>query len=117
SPCDALLRMPLLVWVGRRSYALYLWHLPVFYLAGPLWRPGAEALEVKALAWAVCFALAAGSFVYLEQPALRLKHRLVHGSLQSRRYERPTTSSSSDSVRHFQLVPVALVALCSIPIV
>jgi len=92
SPCEALLRMPLLVWIGRRSYALYLWHLPVFYLAGPLWRPGAEALEVKALAWAVCFALAAGSFVYLEQPALRLKHRLVHRSLESRLYERPTTS-------------------------
>jgi peptidoglycan/LPS O-acetylase OafA/YrhL len=76
SPCGGVLRWAPLMWIGRRSYALYLWHYPVFYLAGPLWRPGAEPAAAL-LAWAIAFALAAASFRYVEQPMLDLKTRFI----------------------------------------
>jgi len=84
SPCAAVLRCPPLPWIGRRSYGLYLWHYPVFYLAGPLWRPGVATPETALLAWAVTFALAVASFRYIEQPALNLKARLAQRHVSAR---------------------------------
>ena len=49
----------------------------MFYVASPLWRASEATPAAAALAWAVTFALAAASFRYLEQPALRLKARLA----------------------------------------
>ena len=61
------------VWVGRRSYGLYLWHIPIFALLL------GEKLHVKpqlvVLASALSFAAAAVSYRFVEQPFLRLKHR------------------------------------------
>src|SRR5439155_25917497 len=71
-------------WIGKRSYALYLWHYPVFFVAGVLWwrtapdwldLPKADLLTVVA-AWAIAFTLAAASFRYIEAPALRWKATL-----------------------------------------
>jgi peptidoglycan/LPS O-acetylase OafA/YrhL len=66
-----------LVWIGKRSYALYLWHLPVFFLAGALWASGLlEYLPSRIVpAWAITFAMAAASYRWIEAPALRLKSR------------------------------------------
>src|SRR5262245_54211276 len=75
SLCACVLRCPPLPWIGRRSYALYLWHFPVFFVAGPLWNPG-FGLGTILLAWAASVALAAASFHYLEAPALRFKATL-----------------------------------------
>jgi peptidoglycan/LPS O-acetylase OafA/YrhL len=74
SRCARLLGREPLGWIGRRSYALYLWHYPVFYLAdGPL-APGRTLEPLAALlGWALTFALAAASFRYIERPALALK--------------------------------------------
>jgi len=64
-----------LVWVGKRSYGLYLWHVPVSYLClhvavGPrFWWP------VAAVGIAASFGLTALSWRYVEQPFLRLKDR------------------------------------------
>ena len=75
------------VWLinaSNRSYALYLWHYPVFFVAGVLWwrtapgwldLPKADLLTVVA-AWAIAFTLAAASFRYIEAPALRWKATL-----------------------------------------
>jgi peptidoglycan/LPS O-acetylase OafA/YrhL len=90
SPCGGVLRWAPLMWIGRRSYALYLWHFPVFYLAGPLWRPGAEPVA-GLLAWAVAFALATASFRYIEQPMLELKTRFA---AQESELSRPALRSS-----------------------
>lgn len=73
SPCGTVLRCPSLRWIGRCSYALYLWHHPVFCFAGPLWQPGVAPPQTALLAWAVSFALAAASFRYIEQRALSLR--------------------------------------------
>jgi peptidoglycan/LPS O-acetylase OafA/YrhL len=68
-----------LVWIGKRSYALYLWHLPVFFLAGALWASGIlEYLPSRIVpAWVITFTMAAASYRWIEAPALRLKSRFA----------------------------------------
>ena len=84
SPFAWLLGQRPLTWIGKRSYALYHWHYPVFFVAGVLWwrtapdwmdLPKADLLTVVA-AWAIAFTLAAASFRYIEAPALRWKATL-----------------------------------------
>jgi peptidoglycan/LPS O-acetylase OafA/YrhL len=62
-----------LVYVGRISYSLYLWHWPVFVLMR--WTFGLESILCRALAVVLTFALAAASFRFIEQP-LRYSPRL-----------------------------------------
>ncbi len=59
-----------LVWIGMRSYAIYLWHWPVFMVT----RPEDVPLDGAALAilrLAVAVALAALSFRFIEDPIRR----------------------------------------------
>jgi peptidoglycan/LPS O-acetylase OafA/YrhL len=62
-----------LVWIGRVSYGIYLWHIVVFWMLGRL------GLDLKWGYWpaavGVTFALAAFSYHLLERPVLRLKRR------------------------------------------
>ena len=68
-------------WLGRLSYALYLWHPPVFVAViqqEPTWPIGLKF----AVAWAVTFACAITSYYCVETPFLKLKARLsdrAHG--------------------------------------
>ena len=61
-----------LVWLGRRSYSLYLWHAPVIgaavYVAGP-------GLGPETAAVVVALALAAFSYTFVEQPFRRSRAR------------------------------------------
>ncbi|HWS89459.1 MAG TPA: acyltransferase [Pyrinomonadaceae bacterium] len=61
-----------LVWAGRVSYGLYLWHYPVFKAVARWGAPGPLKLTV---ALGVTFAVTAASFYLVERPALRLKGR------------------------------------------
>lgn len=54
------------VWVGQRSYGLYLWHWPVFVLAR--WTTGLTAWPFNVGAVALSFLLAAASYRGIEQP-------------------------------------------------
>ena len=58
-----------LVWMGRVSYGLYLWHIALFWILGP-----------TVLAIAVTGAVAAASYLLLERPILRFKHRFDRSS-------------------------------------
>jgi peptidoglycan/LPS O-acetylase OafA/YrhL len=67
-----LLELPPLVWIGRRSYGLYLWHFPIFLVVADRTVAG-----VRGSYWALAatFAVAELSFRYIEKPFLRLKSR------------------------------------------
>jgi peptidoglycan/LPS O-acetylase OafA/YrhL len=77
------------VWLGRRSYGLYLWHFPVVllvYQRGPQLHPphlSHEPLRI-ALIWVVAVTLAALSYRLVEKPAMDLARRLCAG-----RFPRP----------------------------
>lgn len=65
-----VLASPPLVWIGRLSYGLYLWHFPTFQKVGGWTRLGAMRIP---LGFALTFAIAALSFYLVEQPFLKLK--------------------------------------------
>jgi peptidoglycan/LPS O-acetylase OafA/YrhL len=66
-----LFRLRPVLWVGERSYAIYLWHYPliVFALERGYGKSGVLA------AWALTGVAAALSWRFVEQPCLRLKRR------------------------------------------
>ncbi len=69
---QSILRQPVLVWLGLRSYSLYLWHFPVFWRDGilaflPLPQPVVILLETG-----LSLLLAEASYRWVEQPGLRL---------------------------------------------
>jgi peptidoglycan/LPS O-acetylase OafA/YrhL len=69
-------RFPPLLWIGRISYGLYLWHWPVRGLVfGNATEPSFRQIMI---AVAMSFAIAAFSFYLIERPFLRLKKRFSH---------------------------------------
>lgn len=68
------------VWIGRISYGLYLWHFVVFYAVARMPHPLARFDAVwGALGAIVC---AAASFYLVEQPCLRLKRRFERARVE-----------------------------------
>jgi peptidoglycan/LPS O-acetylase OafA/YrhL len=85
SPRFALLSSAPLIAVGRASYGIYLFHVPVIGALRrilPALSDWAGALFVLALP--VSFALASVSFRWFETPFLRLRPRAANGRLASR---------------------------------
>jgi peptidoglycan/LPS O-acetylase OafA/YrhL len=68
------LRLPPLVWTGRLSYGLYLWHFPVFTLVDG-WFSEMRAAPLIALKVLATFLCATISYYCLERPCLRLKKK------------------------------------------
>ncbi len=69
-----LLRIPPLVWTGRLSYGLYLWHFPVFTSVAA-WFPEWEPARLTALKIAGTFVCATLSYYLVERPCLNLKKK------------------------------------------
>lgn len=64
---------PVLVWIGQRSYGLYLWHFPIFaYVTNiRLGMPGAGGHVAEfVLRFGLTFAAAAASYRFVERPIL-----------------------------------------------
>jgi peptidoglycan/LPS O-acetylase OafA/YrhL len=76
SPMRAALSLPPLVFLGRISYSVYLWHLPVLVALGSNAR-GGLGRELGGVAVALVAAVL--SYRFVEQPFLRRKRRLRHG--------------------------------------
>jgi peptidoglycan/LPS O-acetylase OafA/YrhL len=68
------LEHPALRFLGRYSYAIYLWHFPIFYVVRRWLRPYPIPLRLGA-EFAFTAVAVALSWVLVERPALRLKRR------------------------------------------
>ncbi|MEU3935969.1 acyltransferase family protein [Streptomyces sp. NPDC029044] len=80
---------PWLRWIGRRSYGIYLWHMPLIALAVPD-GPGPGRAPLRGLlAAAVSVAVAAASYRWVEKPVrrhgLRRTAAAVRGALSGER--------------------------------
>jgi peptidoglycan/LPS O-acetylase OafA/YrhL len=65
-----VLALPALVWLGRISYGVYLWHWPLYqFLSGD--RTGLAGVNLLGLRVGVTLAVAAASYVLIEQPIRR----------------------------------------------
>jgi peptidoglycan/LPS O-acetylase OafA/YrhL len=82
TPIIRILEWPALVWIGRISYGLYLWHYTVFQAIGMRRFEAALGgrLGVQVLRFAATFAIAALSFYVIERRFLVLKKRFEPGA-------------------------------------
>jgi peptidoglycan/LPS O-acetylase OafA/YrhL len=75
SALASALSWPPFVYVGKISYGLFLYHLPIFYL-GETFKPATPFHLYAAGLICLTFAAAALSYEFVEKPFLRLKDRL-----------------------------------------
>jgi peptidoglycan/LPS O-acetylase OafA/YrhL len=94
-----LLRVPPLSWIvylGRISYGLYVFHL--FALALVMQRAVALGFELRVLlSFLLTVALAAVSYRWLEQPFLRLKKRFTYASSPNDKLDGPPRGRDVES--------------------
>ncbi|WP_448073327.1 acyltransferase family protein [Georgenia yuyongxinii] len=77
-PFQRLLGARPLEWLGQRSYAIYLWHWPVILITGELVPTAYDSAGhwlMRGAALVISLALAALSFLVVEQPVRRLGFR------------------------------------------
>lgn len=85
------------VWIGRRSYGLYLWHIPVYLGLGSLpWLSRQPVGDQELVLIATSFAIAGASYRFVEQPFLRLKTRFERVAVGPRP---PTSLTHTSEVR------------------
>jgi len=64
-----------LVWIGKVSYGLYLWHYPIFEGSRLALENRLNPVAYQGLRFGAAFIVAAASFYWLEKPFLKLKQR------------------------------------------
>jgi peptidoglycan/LPS O-acetylase OafA/YrhL len=67
----------ILRWVGKRSYSIYLYHIPIFLFFENFRQPHdlTNLVLITLLRFAISIAMAALSYKYIEHPILKLKKR------------------------------------------
>ena len=65
-----LLSIPVLGWIGRRSYGIYLWHWPVIMVTRPQLDVTVDGWALDAARVAITLALAAASYRFVERPII-----------------------------------------------
>ncbi|GGE36760.1 acyltransferase [Pullulanibacillus camelliae] len=68
---STLLSFPLLRWIGKRSYGIYLWHYPIIVLTSPVVNTGGINWGRSLLQVAACFLIADLSWRFVEKPILQ----------------------------------------------
>jgi peptidoglycan/LPS O-acetylase OafA/YrhL len=69
------------VWVGKRSYGLYLWHYPILLALNPFASTGVRRYEADLVVVLLSLVATIASYRFVEQPFLRLKTRFEHVEL------------------------------------
>ncbi len=104
-----ILQNPILVWIGQRSYAMYLWHWIIFQVTRPSVDLAGQMWALYALRILIVFALADISLRYVEQPIRRGALKLWLKGLKYR-----TKKERSRQTRTFAAVFVVVLALAAV---
>ena len=104
-----ILQNPIFVWIGQRSYAMYLWHWIIFQVTRPSVDLAGQMWALYALRILIVFALADISLRYVEQPIRRGALKLWLKGLKYR-----TKKERSRQTRTFAAVFVVVLALAAI---
>jgi peptidoglycan/LPS O-acetylase OafA/YrhL len=104
-----ILQNPILVWIGQRSYAMYLWHWIIFQVTRPSVDLAGQLWALYALRILIVFALADISLRYVEQPIRRGALKLWLKGLKYR-----TKKERSRQTRTFAAVFVVVIALAAV---
>ena len=99
-----------LVWIGKRSYGMYLWHFPIILLIVPQSTTAPPPWWLLALALLVVIACSALSYAFVEDPIRKGALGRIAGEIRSGLY------TLSDAVRSHlpQIVSTAAIALAAI---
>ena len=104
-----ILQNPILVWIGQRSYAMYLWHWIIFQVTRPSVDLAGQMWALYALRILIVFALADISLRYVEQPIRRGALKLWVKGLKYR-----TKKERSRQTRTFAAVFFVVLALATV---
>lgn len=86
---------PPLVWIGKISYGLYLWHFPVFQAAQKLFEGRMNPIFYEIAEVVVTLIVATFSYYFLEQPFLKLRRRLHNNNSDPDLSTVPTPTAES----------------------
>ena len=104
-----ILQNPIFVWIGQRSYAMYLWHWIIFQVTRPSVDLAGQMWALYALRILIVFALADISLRYIEQPIRRGAIKLWLKGLKYR-----TKKERTQQTRVFAAVFCAVLALAAV---
>ena len=102
-----ILQHPILIWIGERSYAMYLWHWIIFQVTRPTVDLAGQMWALYSLRILIVFALADISLRYIELPIRRGAIKLWLKGLKYR-----TKKERTQQTRIFAVM-FAVVLLCS----
>ena len=104
-----ILQNPIFVWIGQRSYAMYLWHWIIFQVTRPSVDLAGQMWALYALRILIVFALADISLRYVEQPIRRGALKLWLKGLKYR-----TKKERTQQTRVFAAVFCVVLALAAV---
>jgi peptidoglycan/LPS O-acetylase OafA/YrhL len=71
-----VLSNPVMTWIGKRSYGIYLWHWPIFMITRPGFDVASSATTTFIFRLALTFAIAELSYRYVEMPIRKVGYRV-----------------------------------------
>jgi peptidoglycan/LPS O-acetylase OafA/YrhL len=104
-----ILQNPVFLWIGQRSYAMYLWHWIIFQVTRPSVDLAGQMWALYALRILIVFALADISLRYVEQPIRRGALKLWLKGLKYR-----TKKERTQQTRAFAAVFCVVLALAAV---
>ena len=104
-----ILQNPIFLWIGQRSYAMYLWHWIIFQVTRPSVDLAGQMWALYALRILIVFALADISLRYVEQPIRRGALKLWLKGLKYR-----TKRERTQQTRAFAAVFLVVLALAAV---